>query len=286
MKTILVPTEQTSAMEQALQCALLLAEKFGGRIESFALRPAVAEMVAMDPDAGMTMVAVKENDADMVRQAEELFRAFMQRHGVPQRSAETPASSAGAAATVIWGWNADAPSGHDFVGSYGRVFDIIVLSRPGEEWQSPAMVTLESALFESGRPVLIAPPNAPASLGSNILIAWNRSTEQARATAFAMPLLKRAERVTILTVEGATVAGPSGEDLARTLAAHGIAAATMTLPVGKANAGETILRKAGELGCDLIVKGAYTQSRLRQMIFGGTTRHILTNANVPVLMAH
>jgi nucleotide-binding universal stress UspA family protein len=280
MKTILVPTEQTGAMEQALNCALLLAEKFAGRIEGFALRPAVAEMVAMDPDAGMTMVAVKENDADMVRQAEELFRRFMQQRGVPQQSAETPP------ATVAWAWNADAPSGHDFVGSYGRVFDIIVLARPGEEWQSPSMVTLESALFESGRPVLIAPPTAPRSLATNVLIAWNRSTEQARATAFSMPLLKRADRVTILTVEGATVAGPSGEELARSLAAHGIAAATTTLPASKTNAGETILRKAAELGCDLIVKGAYTQSRLRQMIFGGTTRHILTNANLPVLMAH
>jgi nucleotide-binding universal stress UspA family protein len=269
-----------------LNCALLLAEKFGGRVEGFALRPAVAEMVAMDPDAGMTMVAVKENDADMVRQAEELFRAFMQRRNVPQQSGEAAPSPATAASTVTWAWNADAPSGHDFVGSHGRVFDIIVLARPGEEWQSPSMVTLESALFESGRPVLIAPPTSPRSLATNIMIAWNRSTEQARATAFAMPLLKRAERVTILTVEGATVAGPSGEELARSLAAHGITAATMTLPASKANAGETILRKAAELGCDLIVKGAYTQSRLRQMIFGGTTRHILTNANLPVLMAH
>src|SRR6516164_2760324 len=239
MKTILVPTEQTSAMEQALNCALLLAEKFTGQIEGFALRPAVAEMVAMDPDAGM------------VRQAEELFRAFMQRRGVPQQSAEASPSPS----SVGWAWNADAPSGHDFVGSHGRVFDIIVMARPGEEWQSPSMVTLESALFESGRPVLIAPPNAPRSLATNILIAWNRSTEQARATAFAMPLLKRAERVTILTVEGATVAGPSGEDLARSLAAHGIAASTITLPAGKANAGEAILRKAVALGCDLIVKG-------------------------------
>src|SRR6516165_11854403 len=105
MKTILVPTEQTTAMEAALSCALLLAEKFGGRIEGFALRPAVAEMVAMDPDAAMTMVAVKENDADMVRQAEELFRAFMQRHGVPQRSADGSASPS----TVAWTCNADAP---------------------------------------------------------------------------------------------------------------------------------------------------------------------------------
>ena len=148
------------------------------------------------------------------------------------------------------------------------------------------MPPLEAALFDSGRPVLIAPPSAPRSLATNILIAWNRSTEQARATAFAMPLLKRAERVTILTVESATVAGPSGEDLARSLAAHGIVAATITLASSKANAGDTILKKAAELGCDLIVKGAYTQSRLRQMIFGGTTRHILTKADLPVLMAH
>jgi nucleotide-binding universal stress UspA family protein len=287
MKTILVPTEQTSATEQALHCALLLAEKFGGRIEGFALRPAVAEMVAMDPDAGMTMVAVKENDADMVRQAEDLFRAFVQRHGVPQRSAETPASPAGAAATVVWGWNADAPSGHDFVGSYGRVFDIIVLARPGEEWQSPAMVTLESALFESGRPVLIAPPSAPRTLATNILIAWNRSTEQARTTAFAMPLLRRAQKVTVLTVEGATVPGPTGAQMARSLKLNGIPAESIALKGERGrNAGDVILTRARELGCDLLIKGAYTQSRIRQMIFGGTTRHILAHANLPVLMAH
>jgi nucleotide-binding universal stress UspA family protein len=118
------------------------------------------------------------------------------------------------------------------------------------------------------------------------MIAWNRSTEQARATAFAMPLLRLAERITILTVEGATVAGPSGQELARSLAMNGIAAEPITMATGKVSAGETILRKAAELGCDLIVKGAYTQSRLRQLIFGGTTRHILAHANIPVLMAH
>src|SRR5580704_781515 len=286
LKTILVPTEQTSAMESALNCALLLAEKFGGRVEGFALRPAVAEMVAMDPDAGMTMVAVKENDADMVRQAEELFRAFMERRNVPQQSGEAAPSPATAASAVTRAWNADAPSGHDFVGSYGRVFDIIVLARPGEEWQSPSMVTLESALFESGRPVLIAPPASPRSLGRNVLIAWNASTEQGRATAFAMPLLRLAERVTVVTVEGVTVAGPTGAEMARTLKINGIAAEPITLAAGKRTAGETILAKADELGCDLIVKGAYTQSRLRQMIFGGTTRHILAHAKLPVLMAH
>jgi len=280
MKTILVPTEQSSTMASALDTALLLARKFDSCIEGFPLRPAVADLVAMDPDSGLTMVAVKENDAEMVRQAEALFHTFMKNNQAMQRSGDGPAS-------LSWSWLADAPSGHDFVGSYGRVFDMIVLARPGDEWQSPSMITLESALFESGRPVLIAPPTSPRTLATNVLVAWNNSTEQARTMADAMPLLRLAERITILTVEGATVAGPSGEQMARSLKINGLSANTMTLkPAGKRTAGETILAKADELGCDLIVKGAYTQSRLRQMIFGGTTRHILANAKLPVLMAH
>ncbi len=279
MKTILVPTEHHASMPAALDTALLLAQKFDSCMEGFPLRPGVADLVAMDPDSGLTMVAVKENDAELSRHAEEAFRSFMEQHRVPERSGEGTAS-------LSWTWNKDAPSGHGYVGSYGRVFDMIVLARPGPEWQSPSMITLESALFESGRPVLIAPPTAPRSLATNVLVAWNCSTEQARTMADAMPLLRLAERVTIVTVEGATVAGPSGEEMARTLKVNGIAAQPITLKARKGGAGEVLLNKADELGCDLIVKGAYTQSRLRQMIFGGTTRHILANARLPVLMAH
>src|ERR1700721_4759506 len=141
MKTILVPTEHNAAMASALDTALLLAQKFGSCIEGFPLRPAVADLVAMDPDSGLTMVAVKENDAEMVRQAEELFRTFMENHRIVQRSGDGPAS-------LSCSWLADAPSGHDFVGSYGRVFEMIVLARPGDEWQSPPMITLEFAFFE------------------------------------------------------------------------------------------------------------------------------------------
>jgi nucleotide-binding universal stress UspA family protein len=279
MKTILVPTEHHISTQSALDTALLLARKFGSCIEGFALRPGVADLVAMDPDSGLTMVAVKENDAELIRHSEEVFRSFMEQHQVPQRSGDGEA-------ILSWSWHKDAPSGHDFVGSYGRIFDMIVLARPGPEWQSPAMITLESALFESGRPVLIAPPSAPRSVGTNVLIAWNCSTEQARTTADTMPFLRLAERITIVTVEGATVAGPSGEEMARALKINGIKAETITLKARKGGAGEVLLSKAEELSCDLIVKGAYTQSRLRQMIFGGTTRHILANAKLPVLMAH
>jgi nucleotide-binding universal stress UspA family protein len=67
---------------------------------------------------------------------------------------------------------------------------------------------------------------------------------------------------------------------------NGIAAKMMTTPTSDRGAGAAILAAAKSEGCDLLVKGAYTQSRLRQMIFGGATSHILANAELPVLMAH
>jgi nucleotide-binding universal stress UspA family protein len=148
------------------------------------------------------------------------------------------------------------------------------------------MPPLEAALFDSGRPALIVPPRAPRSLGQNVLVAWNHSTEQARTNAFAIPLLRLAEQVTVLTVEGGTTPGPSGEEAALHLRRNGVKATALTVKPGTRSTGETILDHAAKLGCDLLVKGAYTQSRLRQMMFGGATRHILANANLPILMAH
>jgi nucleotide-binding universal stress UspA family protein len=120
-----------------------------------------------------------------------------------------------------------------------------------------------------------------------VLIAWNRSTEQTRATAFAMPLIRLADRVTVLTVMGGTgVPGPSAEHLIRYLQRNGIVAQPLSVELDGRTTGEMILATAQSLGCDLLIKGAYTQSRLRQMIFGGATRHVLANAALPVLLAH
>jgi nucleotide-binding universal stress UspA family protein len=142
-------------------------------------------------------------------------------------------------------------------------------------------------VFESGRPIVLSPPSPPRQIGTNVLIAWNCSTEQARATAFAMPLLRLADRVTVLTVIGGTgVPGPSAEQLIRYLQRNGIAAAPLAVELDGRTTGEAILATAASLGCDLLVKGAYTQSRLRQMIFGGATQHVLANAALPVLLAH
>jgi nucleotide-binding universal stress UspA family protein len=278
MKTILVPTEQHDLMPSAMQTALLLARKFDSYIEGFALFPAMLEVYAMDSGVPLP-IEVKEHDAEVATQVRSAFENFMNDHGVA-KSTKTNAS-------LSFDWLESAPDGDAFVGSYGRVFDVLVLGRPSASRRSrPSMATIEAGLFEAGRPVLIAPPLPPQRLGETVMIAWNCSTEQARTTALAMPLLQKASRVIVLTVAGGTVPGPTGEQLARYLQRNSVPSEPMTVTPRGRSTGETILANAASLGCDLLIKGAYTQSRLRQMIFGGATRHILANATLPVLMAH
>ena len=276
-KTILVPIEQHDLMNSTLETALLLARKFNSYIEGFALRVAVPAVYAM-ADGAVAIPQLEQDIAEHAKQTRTLFETFMQEHGVPRGSPTTAPSR---------GWLEEAPEGNHFVGSHGRLFDVIVLGRPGRDPKGSRMTTLEAALFESGRPVLLAPASPRPQMGTNVLIAWNCSTEQARATAFAMPLLERASRVVVLTVEGgAAVPGPTGQQLCRYLQLNGVAAKPLTVSLDGRLTGEAVLAHANALGCDLLIKGAYTQSRLRQFIFGGATRYILSNATLPVLMAH
>jgi len=276
-KTILVPTEQNDLMNSTLEPALQLARKFDSYIEGFALQAAIPAIFAMG-DVGSLPIPALEESVENAKRTRSLFENFMQDHDVP-RGSQTKGLSCD--------WLEDTPEGDHFVGSYGRVFDVIVLGRPGRDPKGPRMTTLEAALFESGRPVLIAPPSPQLQMGTNVLIAWNCSTEQARTTAFAMPILKRASRVVVLTVEGgAAVPGPTGQQLCRYLQSNGVPAKPLTVGLNGRLTGEAVLEHASALGCDLLIKGAYTQSRLRQFIFGGTTRYILSNATLPVLMAH
>jgi nucleotide-binding universal stress UspA family protein len=161
------------------------------------------------------------------------------------------------------------------------------MNRPDADSTGLYQRAIEFGLFESGRPVLLSPPSPPRQIATNVLIAWNCSTEQARATALAMPLLQKADCVTVLTVTGgAAVPGPSAEQAIQYLQRNGIAAKPLTVGLDGRNTGETILATAQSLSCYLLIKGAYTQSRLRQMIFGGTTKHVLATAVLPVLLAN
>jgi nucleotide-binding universal stress UspA family protein len=276
MKTVLIPTEDHDAMPAVLEAARLVARTFDSYMEGFAVRPSVESYATVEPVSGLAISGTYEGD--VADQARGQFDSFMQTHGVPRAAQER--------ASYSYGWPREGAADDVFIGSRGRVFDLIVLGRPGPKPQNPRMPPLEAALFDSGRPVLIVPPSTPQTLAHNVLVAWNGSTEQARTNTFAIPLLRLADKVTVLTVEGGTTPGPSGEEAAVHLRRNGIKATAVTVKPGTHTSGEAILDHATSLGCDLLVKGAYTQSRLRQMIFGGATRHVLANATLPILMAH
>ena len=276
MKTILIPTEDHDQMAAVLETARLLARAMDSYMEGFAVRPSLDAYVAVEPLSGVAISAAHYEDAQ--RQSHTLFESFMQAHGVPRADGEL--------ARYSYAWPHAEAADDTAIGSRGRVFDLIALGRPGPSPQNPRMAPLEAALFDAGKPVLIAPASAPTTLGHNVLVSWNGSPEQARTNAFALPLLRLAEQVTVLTVEGGTTPGPSGADAALHLRRNGVKARALTAKPQGQSTGEVILEHVRTLGCDLLVKGAYTQSRFRQMIFGGATRHILDNAVVPVVMAH
>jgi len=213
-------------------------------------------------------------------QARRLFRDFMNSKGVPI-GAMAPGHNGPSAS-----WREEDGRQNAVVGMIGRVYDLIVVEQP-EKLASIAEATLEDALFESGRPVLMVPKRSPPTLGEVVAIAWNGSTETAVTVAMGMPFLKQAKRVVVVSVgpQHMPEPGPEGEELAGALERHGMEVSLRTAYGRQKAQGESFLKEAMEAGADLLLKGAYTQSRIRQMIFGGGTRHIIMDAKIPVLMA-
>jgi nucleotide-binding universal stress UspA family protein len=213
-------------------------------------------------------------------QARRLFREFMSTNGVPVGGA-APGYNGPTAS-----WREEDGRQNAIVGMTGRVYDLILVEQP-EKLASIAEATLEDALFESGRPVLMVPKTVPATMGEIVAIAWNGSTETALTVALGMPYLLQAKQVVVVSVgpQHMPEPGPTGEELVRTLERHGLSV-SMRVAVGRQKPqGESFLKEALSAGADLILKGAYTQSRIRQMIFGGATRHMIMESPIPMLMA-
>lgn len=283
MRSILVPVEECAGLRAQLESALLAARMFAAHIDAVMPR-AHLDPYAVSPTIGMIAPAGIDAPGEGERErADEMaahYRAFMREKAVdwgdPLRPAERPTA----------GWIAEIARGDESVGELARLYELAVLARPLAKSYVPRQALLETVLFESGRLILVTPPEPPATLEGPIVIAWNGSNESARSIALAAPFLARAERVVVLSVEGGMVPGPGARDVARSLARSGITAEPVEARADGRGPGEAILAEARRFEARLLIKGAYTHSRLRQMIFGGATQHILQNATLPVLMAH
>jgi nucleotide-binding universal stress UspA family protein len=185
--------------------------------------------------------------------------------------------------------NADLPGA---VLNHARASDLIVVSQADPDWELSGMFDFpERIVMEGGRPVLVVPyAGAYGEIGKRITIAWSGKREGARAAFDALPLLKTAEEVTLLCVVGSGADAESGDlpgaEIAAALARHGVKVTAQKSIAEDIGVADDILSRLADSGADLLVMGAYGYSRLRQMVFGGVTHHILKHMTVPTLMSH
>jgi nucleotide-binding universal stress UspA family protein len=183
---------------------------------------------------------------------------------------------------VLGEWRYIEASAWDRAPTEARLSDLIVLGQPDGDDR-----LVEEMLFRSGRPVLVVPRlGEHKTPGQHILVGWNDSREAARAVHDAMPLLQKAESVTVLTADSAGADAMPGGDIAAHLARHGVAVLLTRSSDAEADPTDLLLNAAADRGADLIVVGGYGHSRLREMVLGGVTRGLLQQMTVPVLFSH
>jgi hypothetical protein len=173
----------------------------------------------------------------------------------------------------------------EVVARLGRLSDLIVLARPNERSNTTSLMALETALFDTCRPVLLVPTGSTANLCHRPLIAWNGSLEAARAVGFALPFLEQCENLVGI------FAAPESKDRTKTdellyyLGWHSVVAETFLVQDARP-VGARLLTHADAIQASMIVMGAYTHGHYRQLLFGGVTRHVIDHATLPVLLAH
>jgi nucleotide-binding universal stress UspA family protein len=297
VKNILTIVSDPVAGRAALETALRTARQLGCHVDALHVRadPAAALPLVGEAMSG-AMVDEMMNVADReARSRAERTRAMYDEvigaAGLSNETA-TPAPEGFGVS-----WLEDSGVEEQVVALRGCRGDLIVLARPTPENETASLMTLNSALMQSGRPVLAAPPLNPTegarpgvTLNTTgpyrkVALFWNGSTEATRAVSAAMPFLKAAGDVCVLRVEEEEWFAPTA-DLEALLARHGVRTLVSKVLPREGRTGRSLLYAAGDTGADLMVMGAYTRSKLRQLILGSVTGYVMQHALLPVLLCH
>jgi nucleotide-binding universal stress UspA family protein len=275
-KVIFVPFSDIDKEQAALGYAFALAKLYDGRVEGCHISPDPQTIVLPYAPYGALMAypdsiikEVENSNAENRKRAEAGFFRIVDEVKAKDASFQAVTGVAG-----------------DVVAIQGRIADLIIITRTDENVSS--MDIVGDALFGSGRPLLLVPPeNRAKTFDGTILIAWNGSREAARSVAFALPYLARGN-VWILTESNSMSrkVSLSANDLANYLKRHGIEAKIVANPDKASSLPDSILNTAKTVNADMIVMGAWSHSRMREYVFGGVTEFMLHHADIPLFMAH
>lgn len=283
IRKLLLPLTGTSAGEAALTTALQVARLWDAhltalhvRVDSRDVAPLAGEGLSGAMIEEM-MSATERESSDRSDAVRAMFDRFVTEHDV--RVAEPHAGDGATANFSTYTGRED-----DLVAQLARLTDLTVVPHPEAGEDVSSSDALHAVLFESGRPVLIAPKVALPTVGTRICVAWNGTAESAAAVLAAIPWMQRAQAVRLLTADEYQRRGPGARELASYLALHDIHAEIAQFRPLDKEVGRGLLMAAQEFGADMLAMGAYSHSRLRQLLLGGVTRHVLEHAALPVLM--
>jgi nucleotide-binding universal stress UspA family protein len=272
LKQLLVHFDDSPAARERLALARRLATAQGGQVTAlYAVTPSWLETPFAAEAGAAAIAALQDIDAQRLQQARAGFELAMdEAPGVRAHWAEALSFPVAAA-----------------LSTQAYYADLVVMGQPVASAEMAALV--QTVLVTSGKPALIVPPAAPATLGEKIAIAWKPTREAARAVAAAMPLLQHAREVHLMTwgqEEDDSVRG-ARLNLDGYLQQRGIRFQWHHDGGAEPAAiGECLLSRAFDLGSDLLVMGCYGHSRAREWVMGGASRTVLHSMTLPVLMAH
>ena len=275
MRNILLPFEYIETIPHLLDCAVSLAKKYNSSVSGVAIHQRIDSFIAQEGSIVFDSLHHDENKEEAIKYKEK----FMDHINTLKKS-DSDLSD------LKYKWLSEELENQKYLGDLSRVYNVVIISRPYQELQSASLSSIQTILFDGGRPVMLIPMNKQIDIGKEVVISWNCTTESSRAVFAALPILKKANNVTILTVEKVITEGPSGEQVSELLASHGIDAKPVTISGDEKKIGDAILDFSKSVDADLIVKGAYTQSRLREIIFGGATRHLMLHSEIPIYLVN
>ncbi|MAL64130.1 MAG: universal stress protein [Pseudomonadota bacterium] len=275
MRNILLPFEYIETIPHLVDCAVSLAKKYNSSVSGVAIHQRIDSFIAQEGSIVFDSLHHDENKEEAIKYKEK----FMDHINTLKKS-DSDLSD------LKYKWLSEELENQKYLGDLSRVYNVVIISRPYQELQSASLSSIQTILFDGGRPVMLIPMNKQIDIGKEVVISWNCTTESSRAVFAALPILKKANNVTILTVEKVITEGPSGEQVSELLASHGIDAKPVTISGDEKKIGDAILDFSKSVDADLIVKGAYTQSRLREIIFGGATRHLMLHSEIPIYLVN
>lgn len=270
MKSVLLHIQQDDGLEARMQAALDLVRASGGHLTCLQVTP-IQVYVAGDGFAGGYVFA---STLEAVEKQDEALR---------NRLVERLAGE-----DVAWDYAAVTADPVQSLVRHSRLADVIVMSQLPRKGMSGMSATLTGDVLMAARvPVLAVPPSLQCiDFAGPAVVAWNGSFEAAHALKMAVPLLARASAVHLVAVDEHEGADFRGSDASEYLSRHGIRSELHLVRKEESAAGPSLTSMAQTLGAAYLVMGAYGHSRAREWLFGGVTRSMLADADLPLLLAH